>query len=1036
MTTDLASLLIRQEKLAVLGIADLRLAPSWGASATLDGTSTGAAGNVTSAPFAGFVQANAPVTLVDASDTNVDAGTVLEMHPAVHLALAHLYLLLQDGSGGTLLRPVPRFAFLSGGSGLPTGAVRPRDSLGSGSTMTFHDARGLFIDAGAVASCFAALMTLRPGLNTGTAGDLSSGLTALVGAAATAIQVLACSPQGTRWEDPGDGKGVTITTGSGTAAQRLGTDVLTLTDRTNANVHVEDSTSLVRAGLYPSGLIGTADVPLPAVPAGVTLNRDFLRVVCVDLKSYLPGSRDSGDVDTHTAAEPAPTVRDGVNVTTFLDGVDTLHAVSTVIGQALTSGEALLVSPDIAVTRLPGAGSTVTSSDLHWPTHPAFPSVPFEAWSGSGTQPLRRDGGVTASWAEAGSNDVFVSIAPGAVPAGAFVRVYPRRMVFPDTLAAGPSIVRGDGTATIAPTDTDPCVIRLTDPLALGTQARPSGANLNFDLLVVPRPASGQPRPRLLGGFAPTIADTVSPPLMPGTPTDFDEVDGFTDVPVTNRGVSHAGVLGFPRANPLSAVGWPASGSMSDIATFLVGLAESLADEGSPTQPRDAARMPTMARRETIAASRTGGTTQTWQALLTGGWLTPRSRTAGPRQGNPGWPAEGEYDTTAVSVDGQLAYDLARAALRRTRDLEGRMAPLNDPSTWQAPAAGSGRWAGAALQSVAAFCETPDLALVPDPSTLPDGSSTSSWSTVVSSLPSSVATALSGVLPTAPQAFAEIRREAFAAKFGRRDAQVALRRAIGNAREIVYIEAPRFGASSHGDGAPEAADGTEDSAAEWDIVQALVSRLLAAPSLQVVIGVPKLPDYPPQYESFALLEYQSRQAALTALTDAGAANVTIFHPIGFPGRPLRTGTSVVIVDDVWLMLGTSAPTRRGLTFDGAIDVALFDRQLDEGYSAGIRSLRRALMARHLQASPPAAGQAPSATWVKLARPAPAGRAMQEIVMQEAGNGLVESLYTPTPTAEHSHAAAPSLADPDGRNVSLLITAGAAALGPLEMLPAT
>ena len=209
-------------------------------------------------------------------------------------------------------------------------------------------------------------------------------------------------------------------------------------------------------------------------------------------------------------------------------------------------------------------------------------------------------------------------------------------------------------------------------------------------------------------------------------------------MPVANRGVSHAGVLGFPRANPLSAVGWPSSGSTSAIANFLVGLAESLGDDGSPTEPRDAPRMPTMARRETIAASRTGGATQTWQALLSGGWLTPRSRTAAPRQGNPGWPAEGEFDTTAVSVDGQLAYDVARAALRRARGLEGRMAALNDATTWQAPTAGSGRWAGAALQSVAAFCETPDLALVPDPSTLPDGSSTSSWSSVLSSLPSSV----------------------------------------------------------------------------------------------------------------------------------------------------------------------------------------------------------------------------------------------------------------------------------------------------------
>jgi len=387
-------------------------------------------------------------------------------------------------------------------------------------------------------------------------------------------------------------------------------------------------------------------------------------------------------------------------------------------------------------------------------------------------------------------------------------------------------------------------------------------------------------------------------------------------------------------------------------------------------------------------------------------------------------------------VDGPLAYDLARAALRRARGLVGRMSALNDDTAWSEPPAGTGRWAGTALQSVAAFCETPDLALVPDPSVLPDGSDTSSWTSVLGSLPSPVQSALAGVVPVTPRAFAEIRREGFAAKFGRRDAQVALHRAIGEARELVYIEAPRFGASSHTDGAPQDDSGTEDSDAEWDIVQALASRLAAAPSLRVVLAVPKLPDYPPQYESFALFEYQARQAALTALTNGRAGQVTMFHPVGFPGRPLRTGTTVVIVDDVWLLAGTSSPTRRGLTFDGSVDVALFDRQLDEGYSAGIRQLRRSLMARHMGASAPGAGQTSTATWVKLARPAPAGLAIGELVSEEAGNGLVEGLYTPTPTEGHGTAAAASLADPDGRNLSLLIAAGADLLGTLEMLPPT
>jgi hypothetical protein len=295
------------------------------------------------------------------------------------------------------------------------------------------------------------------------------------------------------------------------------------------------------------------------------------------------------------------------------------------------------------------------------------------------------------------------------------------------------------------------------------------------------------------------------------------------------------------------------------------------------------------------------------------------------------------------------------------------------------------------------------------------------------------------VVPTKTRAFAEIRREAFAAKYGRRDAQWALRRAITEARELVYIEAPRFGASSHtgnDDGRPQTDAGDADSAAEWDIVEALADRLTAVPTLRVVVAVPKLPDYPHQYESFALFEYQARQAALTALTDAGSDRVTVLHPIGFPGRPLHTGTMVVCVDDVWLLVGTSSPARRGLTFDESLDLALFDHQLSEGYSTGIRQLRRSLMARVMGVTAPASGETPAPTWVKLARPASAGHAIGELVHEESGNGLAEELYSPTPTAGHGTAAAASLADPDGRNLSLLVAVGADTLGNLEILPSS
>src|SRR6266487_913970 len=86
-------------------------------------------------------------------------------------------------------------------------------------------------------------------------------------------------------------------------------------------------------------------------------------------------------------------------------------------------------------------------------------------------------------------------------------------------------------------------------------------------------------------------------------------------------------------------------------------------------------------------------------------------------------------------------------------------------------------------------------------------------------------------------------------------------------------------------------------------------------------------------------EAADRRARILGLP---AERVVAFHPVGFPGRPSRLESSVVIVDDVWAMVGSSTFRRRGLTFDGGIfflmirlhpsstlfpDTALFRRRL-------------------------------------------------------------------------------------------------------------
>jgi hypothetical protein len=131
------------------------------------------------------------------------------------------------------------------------------------------------------------------------------------------------------------------------------------------------------------------------------------------------------------------------------------------------------------------------------------------------------------------------------------------------------------------------------------------------------------------------------------------------------------------------------------------------------------------------------------------------------------------------------------------------------------------------------------------------------------------------------------------------------------------------------------------------------------------------------------------------------------------------------------MVGSSAFRRRGLTFDGGLDVALFDSTLRDGRGAAIANLRRRLMAGHLGVTAPAAPAAgapapvPHPTWVRLADAHAAFSACQDLLRQ-GGGGLIEPLWdgrvpgvepidptkTPFPVDD--------VADPDGRNVDVLV----------------
>jgi hypothetical protein len=270
-----------------------------------------------------------------------------------------------------------------------------------------------------------------------------------------------------------------------------------------------------------------------------------------------------------------------------------------------------------------------------------------------------------------------------------------------------------------------------------------------------------------------------------------------------------------------------------------------------------------------------------------------------------------------------------------------------------------------------------------------------------------------------------------------------VRRALRHARELVYIETPLLGATAGGAGGPA------DSEAAVDVFSELTARLAEEPRLRVVLLVPRTPPFVHGYEPWTMYFHGVRNAIVQALQLAGGElplpgggtrpRVVVGHPMGAPGRPLVIRTTTVVVDDVWLMTGTSSLSRRGLTFDGANDLVLTDWSLDRAGGRAIRAHRRALMGGHLGVGPGTAGTAggapasnvgaPAADWIRLFQPISAHEAFAD-VLAAGGQGKILPYWTgPDPLAPGAPFAHPTeVADPDGRGGATLVTTIAAAIG--------
>ena len=435
-------------------------------------------------------------------------------------------------------------------------------------------------------------------------------------------------------------------------------------------------------------------------------------------------------------------------------------------------------------------------------------------------------------------------------------------------------------------------------------------------------------------------------------------------------------------------------------ATGAGSVAELPRAQSAPNLGTWTAQWPTQYRREALAWVASGAASQ---VVVGAGPLLPGRQEALPHhQGHPGVPAQAEVHEAGAVLTSLAAEAASEAALVRRAagllDYGADVPALGAVPAFDTTVGPAAPYAWAAPLRTAAPLAEGDPALIGIEARQPI-------------LPLNPAlAALLGVGPDRQRAAARLAR---AGVHGLQEGLESLLAAMRRAQDLVYVETPAF------DDLPIGVE----ARAWWTV---LANRLAAAPNLHVILACAGAPGPQTPVALWSRLRQRMR-SALDALPPASAARVVAFEPLAGRGRPLRFAATVVVVDDVWAMAGSTHLTRRGLSFDGSLAVATFERNLSDGVSAPVAAFRRASLAARLGVAPgelpdepPALVEAIRATLEadQHARIAPLG-ALDRDHLEEGSTPnaeTAESLWNPDGThLDRSTGAAPG---PEERWVSL------------------
>ncbi len=957
----------------LLGVANPQLSKNWttngesnaSVNPTVDAdgfTIISDSGDEWVAPFASILTENQHHSLLQLPDhTFPSEGIVLQAMPQVYLALTRLIAVLIEGkTANTTLaeRPVPKYFLYrdvtrnnwtedgESRNGPSAGYFPAGTTLHMGGKLTIHDEEGLPIDPIAVAAMFNELIQTHWSLESKSIGSTApSGSTAppFTQPAARQLNTIAATGGNAKrvyltdiFNKPFDlatnpFQNISVVTGNNA--------LFNVSDVSNAITKTGEADALLQLAIATNGSFSNS-LNYPSLRSGLTLTRDFIRVKFVNWKEHLLGT--IPESDPASANNVLPAIRDNESMQFCFNGNECFGRITQLLASGSTQQTIASTSVETDFNLPP---APVSGTEHLWPNFAEGISISTADIPSNIKEKLIAAAHFISD-AATNNTDVYLELSTndGSLQNGWAVRVF-HRVFHSDGRES-----RGDGAGTIVRNNV--AAFRLKDPLGVNhpyvSVVVPADALLIIDVIIVN--GANPVQKRRIGNIVTAIqaASTDIPNLLSGTNTLNTS---------SNIGIAPGGFLG--NRTSTSAIS-----AISNINTYLLA-------SGSETQPRTAPVLPTQSRLDGIVAAKRG---TEWQAFAGGLQLRRSSRENFLFIGNPGSPAgEDTHTTGLVTSGGRLAYDLLRAALRRSRNIAERMALLinNNEFTLPAVPTATGRnIIGAVLQNIAKKTESPRIA---------------EFATAVSNLPADAAalsnqlqqlinsntkpawmpdtlkdqfrTALAGTTAGADhqQAFEELRREYVTSIHGRSDTSLSIKKAIESARHFIYVESSFFGPTKYSETSTPPAD---------DLVEVIRQQLISRPGLKLIICIGQEIPLNRGYENIARFHKRNRHAAvLRLLGDLNTTThkherhnqVVAFHPLGYPGRPVKIGTQCIVVDDVYAIMGTSNFNQRGLFFDGSTDVVFSDKQLRGGKGASIRSLRKQLMLQYIRSNDSVSG---------------------------------------------------------------------------------